>query len=299
MVAALISLMLLHVASAEQAAAAVDITGISRVLVLIELYNNARCTPPWNLRKRITLEEANALIGEDVGEIYGVIMNIRVPKEDEESKLDARAYNEANGDGRAERVIEKMRRKIGNGDVYGNTQSCTEVRCNYFNRENCELFCKSCAVCVGATAAGAAVGAGCGACCGAIGICAIPYAGPALGVCLGCGVGTYACCNADYSTTCVGMGLGAAYGAVIGATLGPAAVAAAGAGIGACVGAAAGAGAGANASVIMVDRHHDKEGNPQEDSGPHETESPGAANPVQGTEPGPSARRRVWKETRV
>eukprot|EP00866_Antonospora_locustae_P001803 jgi/Antlo1/1803/565 len=305
MVAALFSFMLHWVASIEHEATTVDITGLSRALVFAELYNNARRSRPWHLRKRMTVEEANTLVGRYVDEIYGVKMNIYVPREDEESKLDARAYNEANEDGYAEKVIENLKRKVCSGDVYGNNQRCTEMRSPHFNREDCVFFCKACAVCVGATAVGAAVGAGSGACCGAIvGASTSPYLGAILGTCIMCGTCVCACCDADVCTVCVGIGFGAVYGAIIGSTLGPAAVAAtgavvAGAGIGACVGATSGSGLGASASVVLANHRNNKEENPKKESSMHNAESPGAENTSQDTETVTSAQSSFWKETRV
>lgn len=89
----------------------IDISKLGREEVFINLYKSARCSRPRVFRRKMSVKRARKYIGEYAGEIDGVKMCVRVPREDEESVLNDSAYNEANGDGLAEKVIQKLREK--------------------------------------------------------------------------------------------------------------------------------------------------------------------------------------------
>ncbi|KAL0266001.1 UNVERIFIED_CONTAM: hypothetical protein PYX00_011718 [Menopon gallinae] len=299
MIALTVSLLLVHAACSSRDASAVDISCVNRTVVFAKLFNNAQRSRPWFRRRTMKPSEAVGHVGEFREDVDGVVMRVRVPTEEEDAVLDARAYDEEYGAGAAERVVQKLRRKMGSTDAYGSSPIAPKAR-----RDGEWAFCgKACAVCTGTTLVGAASGICVGACCGAtFGACANPYAGAAIGACAGSCVGTSACYNADVLTACSGASLCACSGAIIGATLGTAVVASLGAlgaglAIGAYVGTSVGVGVGTSIGIAIMDKRHYKHDQHEEGGCTQGVASLAAADPAQNEGPR-GTQKRIWKETR-
>lgn len=206
-----------EVESIELNTTEVDISGLDRVAVFIALFDNAQSLTPWYRKKRMTPFKANQYIGIEVGKVRGVEMNICIPKKGEGDILDVRAYNEANKNcPSAEEAIARLRARISEGDVYGNTQPSTEARGNSSSESKCfnprcNRLCKNCrnklCKCAGYSTACL--------CCTAL------IVGCYVGCCAACGAAIGAAGGAGASVAGV-AGANASAGAIIGASTGSA-----------------------------------------------------------------------------
>lgn len=92
----------------------IDIEGVSRSLLFMELYNEA-CTHsgtlPRFMRQEIDIKEARRHVGTHVEVLNKVAMYVLVPRRSKGRYLDAREYNKHNGKELAERVVERARRQ--------------------------------------------------------------------------------------------------------------------------------------------------------------------------------------------
>lgn len=120
----------------------IDVTGIDRLLLFMNLYNSARTQGRSHLsftkEKMIDIRDARKYIGKYIKTLDKKVLEIRVPSELQESKLFADKYNDANGRDLAEKVVENIRKitqsmeeTIMKDDKHGvdDSKSCCSCKC--------------------------------------------------------------------------------------------------------------------------------------------------------------------------
>lgn len=109
-------------------AALVDIEGVDRAVLFMELYNKAsslgRCSPHLPCARRISEHKARRYVGKYVEAPDGVRMGIYIPSAQGGDLLDAERYDAAHGKGLAKSIVGSVRSKSLEKEAKQRTPGC-------------------------------------------------------------------------------------------------------------------------------------------------------------------------------
>lgn len=139
----------------------IDITGIDRSLLFMNLYKSARRQKghcfSFSRENTICIRDARKYVGKYVSTLNKKVMEIRVPSKLQENKLYAEKYNNANGKGLAEKVVRKIRKstpieetamKSEKKGVEGSKSCCSCKCCTRCCSRGCKCL-SNCCGCLG------------------------------------------------------------------------------------------------------------------------------------------------------